>query len=127
MSLPKDPVMLLSAVNTQLRDIYPNLEELVKAHMVSEEEIKACLQKINYEYNEEKNQFVQSRQTWRREIMQTSCDFCAYNEYDEEDECYYCSVNMDEDDMARFIQSSYKNCPYYKSGDEYQVVRHQMQ
>lgn len=58
MSLPKDPVMLLSAVNTQLRDIYPNLEELVKAHMVSEEEIKACLQKINYEYNEEKNQFV---------------------------------------------------------------------
>ena len=59
--------------------------------------------------------------------MQTNCDFCAYNEYDEEDECYYCSVNMDEDDMARFIQSSYKNCPYFKSGDEYQVVRHQMQ
>ena len=27
-----------------------------------------------------------------------SCDFCAYNEYDEEDEAYYCSVNMDEDD-----------------------------
>ena len=62
----------------------------------------------------------------RRLTMQTNCDFCAYNEYDEEDECYYCSVNMDEDDMARFIQSSYKNCPYYKSGDEYQVVRHQM-
>ena len=59
--------------------------------------------------------------------MQTNCDFCAYNEYDEEDECYYCSVNMDEDDMARFIQSSYKYCPYYKSGDEYLVVRHQMQ
>lgn len=58
--------------------------------------------------------------------MQTSCDFCAYNEYDEEEECYYCSVNMDEDDMARFIQSSYKHCPYYKSGDEYKVVRHQM-
>lgn len=62
----------------------------------------------------------------RRPNMQTNCDFCAYNEYDEEDECYYCSVNMDEDDMARFIQSSYKNCPYFKSGDEYQVVRHQM-
>lgn len=62
----------------------------------------------------------------RRKMMQTNCDFCAYNEYDDEDECYYCSVNMDEDDLARFIQSSYKNCPYYKSGDEYQVVRHQM-
>ena len=47
-------------------------------------------------------------------------------EYDEEDEEYYCSVNMDEDDMARFIQSDYKSCPYYKSGDEYKVVRHQM-
>ena len=58
--------------------------------------------------------------------MITNCDFCAYNEYDEEDKEYYCSVNMDEDDMARFIQSDYKSCPYYKSGDEYRVVRHQM-
>lgn len=57
--------------------------------------------------------------------MSTSCDFCAYNEYDEDDEAYYCSVNMDEDDMARFMQSSYKECPYYRSGDEYKVVRHQ--
>ena len=58
--------------------------------------------------------------------MQTSCDFCAYNEYDEEDEEYYCSANMDEDDMARFMQSSYKECPYFRNGDEYKVVRHQM-
>ena len=42
--------------------------------------------------------------------METCCDFCAYNEYDEDDEEYYCSVNMDEDDMARFVQSSYKMC-----------------
>ena len=54
------------------------------------------------------------------------CDTCAYNEYDDDDEEYYCSVNMDEDEMARFMQSSYKNCPFYKSGDEYKVVRHQM-
>ena len=25
--------------------------------------------------------------------METCCDFCAYNEYDEDDEEYYCSVN----------------------------------
>ena len=55
-----------------------------------------------------------------------SCDFCAYNEYAEEDEAYYCSVNMDEADMARFVQSNYKECPFYRSGDEYKVVRHQM-
>ncbi len=58
MNLPKDPVMLLSVVNTQLRDIYPNLEELVKAHMISEEELINKLKVINYEYNSERNQFV---------------------------------------------------------------------
>ena len=58
MNLPKDPVMLLSVVNTQLRDQYPSLTELAKAHMVPEEEIKESLKKINYEYNEERNQFV---------------------------------------------------------------------
>ena len=47
-------------------------------------------------------------------------------DYDEEDEEYYCSVNMDEDDMARFVQSDYKECPFFRNGDEYKVVRHQM-
>ena len=27
--------------------------------------------------------------------METCCDFCAYNKYDEDDEEYYCSVNME--------------------------------
>ena len=30
-----------------------------------------------------------------------SCDTCAYNVYDDEDECYYCEVDMDEDDAVR--------------------------
>ena len=34
--------------------------------------------------------------------------------------------NMDEDDMARFVSSSYRNCPFFRNGDEYKVVRHQM-
>lgn len=58
MNLPKDPVMLLSVVNTKLRDFYPSLEELAKAHMISEEEIVSKLKIINYEYNKERNQFV---------------------------------------------------------------------
>ena len=58
--MPKDPVMLLSFVNTQLRDNYNTLEELCKSYMVSEEEITNKLKTINYEYNSEKNQFVQS-------------------------------------------------------------------
>ena len=27
-----------------------------------------------------------------------SCDSCVYNVYDEDDEEYYCEVDMDEDD-----------------------------
>ena len=54
------------------------------------------------------------------------CDDCAYFEYDEDDDEYYCSVNMDEDDYGRFIASGYRECPYYVNGDEYAVVKHQM-
>lgn len=57
-NLPKDPVMLLSVVNTKLRDYYPSLCELAKAHMTTEQEIIDSLKRINYEYNKEKNQFV---------------------------------------------------------------------
>jgi len=56
--MPKEPVMLLSFVNTQLRDNYNTLEELCKSYMVSEKEITDKLKTINYEYNTEKNQFI---------------------------------------------------------------------
>lgn len=58
--------------------------------------------------------------------QQTSCEFCMNYEYDEEYECYTCSVDLDEDEMYRFIQNSVKNCPYYKGGDEYTIVRKQI-
>ena len=57
MSLPKDPVMLLSVVNTRLRDYYPNLEELAKAEGVAAEEIIQKLAVINYVYDENHNRF----------------------------------------------------------------------
>ena len=37
------------------------------------------------------------------------------------DECYYCEVDMDEDDAVRMSQGHYKECPYYRNGDEYSV------
>ena len=57
MSLPKDPVMLLSVVNTKLRDYYPNLEELAKAEGVTVEDIIEKLAVINYVYDENHNRF----------------------------------------------------------------------
>ena len=56
MILPKDPVMLLSVVNTELRDRYPSLEELAKAYGVTEQEITDQLALIKYEYQPETNQ-----------------------------------------------------------------------
>ena len=58
--------------------------------------------------------------------IMANCDSCVYNVYDDDDECYYCEVDMDEDDAARLMQGHYKECPYYQNDDEYAVVRHQM-
>ena len=33
----------------------------------------------------------------------TSCDSCNNYSYDEDYECYVCDVNLDEDEMARFL------------------------
>lgn len=57
MNLPKDPVMLLSVVNTQLRDKYDSLEELAAAHMIEPQTITETLAKINYVYDASTNQF----------------------------------------------------------------------
>ena len=56
-TMPKDPVMLLSYVNTQLRDHYESLEEFAKATMVDAKEIQEKLASINYEYRPKRNQF----------------------------------------------------------------------
>ena len=56
--MPKDPVMLLSFTNTQLRDNYSSLKEMALAYMVSEQEIIDKLSAINYEYDKDLNKFV---------------------------------------------------------------------
>jgi len=54
------------------------------------------------------------------------CDTCLYYEYDEEYDEYSCSVDMDEDDYGRLISGHYTDCPFYRSDNEYEVVKHQM-
>ena len=56
----------------------------------------------------------------------SSCDSCMYYEYDEDYECYVCGVNLDEDEMGRFLSNTMYQCPYYQSGDEYRIVRKQI-
>ena len=58
MALPKDPVMLLSVVNTKLRDYYSSLEDLAEAEDITVEEIENKLTMINYIYDKNQNKFV---------------------------------------------------------------------
>ena len=56
--IPKDPVMLLSYVNTQLRDYYDSLDDFLKDKELSREGLINKLASIDYEYDAELNQFV---------------------------------------------------------------------
>ena len=58
MHLPKDPAMLLSVVNTKLRDFYPSLEALCEEADAAPEEIAETLAKLDFHYDPEQNQFV---------------------------------------------------------------------
>lgn len=55
-----------------------------------------------------------------------TCETCANYAWDDEEEYYTCDINLDEDDMYHFLTGNVRYCPYYQSGDEYRVVRHQM-
>ena len=58
--IPKDPVMLLSYINTQLRDNYGSLEALADGLDIGKSELDEIVEKlknIGYEYDPEKNSF----------------------------------------------------------------------
>lgn len=58
MELPKDPVMLLSVINTELRDKYPSLDALCEDCEITKTSITDTLKGIDYEYDNIRNQFV---------------------------------------------------------------------
>lgn len=58
MSIPKDPMILVSYINTQLRDFYPSLEEFCKAQDEDIQKIIDSLASIDYHYDKERNQFI---------------------------------------------------------------------
>lgn len=57
MTIPQDPVILLSFINTQLRDFYSDLTQLCENLDVNETEIVDKLGKIEYKYDPVQNQF----------------------------------------------------------------------
>ena len=57
MQLPKDPVILVSYLNTQLRDFYPSLDAFCQATGNSAEEICETLADYDYTYDKTLNRF----------------------------------------------------------------------
>lgn len=57
-SLPNDPMILLSLINMKLRDSYSGLDELCEDMEVDREMIEKKLEQIDYRYDEETNQFI---------------------------------------------------------------------
>lgn len=57
-NLPKDPMILLSVVNTKIRDQYHTLDSLCEDMQINKNELVDVLKGIDYEYDESRHQFV---------------------------------------------------------------------
>lgn len=58
MNLPNDPAILLSLLNTKLRDYYSSLDELCDDLEADKQMLIDKCRMIGYEYSEERNQFI---------------------------------------------------------------------
>ncbi|OON88082.1 DUF4250 domain-containing protein [Oribacterium sp. C9] len=57
MSIPKDPYMLMSYINTQLRDNYDSLDSLCAALDLDRSSLEKTLASVDLHYNSSLNQF----------------------------------------------------------------------
>lgn len=57
MTLPKDPMILFSLVNTKLRDEYPSLDALCQDWDVDKTHLEQELAQAGFEYNPAQNKF----------------------------------------------------------------------
>ena len=58
MSIPNDPMMLLSYVNLKLRDFYRSFAEMCEDMELNSDDITRKLASIDYEYDKELNKFI---------------------------------------------------------------------
>ncbi len=55
----------------------------------------------------------------------TTCETCANYVYDELADCYFCTINLDEDEMRHFLSGATNSCSYWRNGDDYALVKKQ--
>ena len=57
--------------------------------------------------------------------MSANCEECVYYDYDDEIDAYTCTMDLDEDEMERFLRGVNSACPFYRRGDDYETARRQ--
>ena len=57
-NIPNDPIMLLSYINTKLRDDYPDLDLLCEDLNLNKDALTNKLASINYTYDASLNRFL---------------------------------------------------------------------
>ena len=57
--------------------------------------------------------------------MAANCDECVHYDYDQGTETYFCGVDLDEDEMERFLRGTNDGCPFYRRDDDYASARRQ--
>jgi len=57
--------------------------------------------------------------------MASNCEECVYYDIDEELDEGYCTAELDEDEMERFLRRATDACPFYRRNDEYRSARRQ--
>lgn len=57
--------------------------------------------------------------------MALNCEECVHYDFDEELDAYYCTRDLDEDEMERFLRSDNDACSFYRRGGDYETARRQ--
>ena len=57
--------------------------------------------------------------------MASNCEECVNYDYDDLTDAYVCTMDLDEDEMERFLRGDFRNCPFYRRGDDYKTARRQ--
>jgi len=56
-------------------------------------------------------------------LHKSNCEDCVHYDYNDETGYYECNMDLDEDEMVKFLYGENSDCPYYDRFDEYKLGR----
>lgn len=60
-------------------------------------------------------------------MNENMCQYCMFYDYDIEEDVYFCSMNIDQDDLEKMFYSRRTECSAFRMGDDYTIVKKQGQ